>query len=443
MKKSLSVFLLLIGTIVNVFAIKLPTGDSVRALDVKEDGDAIVEVKLGGEEPVEITTPIGKLKVKAGSTLSFYKSGALKSATFSKTNDPIETPIGKLSLSNELDRISVSFFYESGCPQKLYVTNKPVISIGEYNYTLCDSDYEYIYFFDSGSKDKWIVKELYSSSLQYYVKDEYLTKYSNKSGNFYLFASNLTFYENGNVKKGFLAKSPETPVIIDDNEVFIKGPKEKYDRNLWIEFYNDGTIKTFTSDELCMTNQGGVKLNIPAGSRIVLHKNGKIQKCTTSNNNIITVKSKSYELNKSTYLFNQDGSLKGFYAGFASEDKNYSGYADAFYDDGSVKRLINSNEEQDFSNSNYFRKFVYAFFNQKGQVFYAHDVYNVNYVKNNYSYYYFQPEDYVENVAMIYFDDNGIPSSYTLFKLNKDGDYLLDEMGYPIEDTTKKTFVKK
>lgn len=59
-------------------ALKLPTGDSVRSMDVRMDGDALVEVLLGGDKASAITTPAGTVKAKAGTPVTFYKNGALK-----------------------------------------------------------------------------------------------------------------------------------------------------------------------------------------------------------------------------------------------------------------------------------------------------------------------------------------------------------------------------
>ena len=58
-------FLFFVCTITaHAFALKIPTGDNIRAVDAKEDEDAIVEVIIGGEESPDITTPLGKLKAK-------------------------------------------------------------------------------------------------------------------------------------------------------------------------------------------------------------------------------------------------------------------------------------------------------------------------------------------------------------------------------------------
>ena len=144
-----------------VFALKIPTGDSVRALDVKEEGDALVEVIIGGTEPPEITTPIGKVKAKVGSTVTFYPSGALKEVTVINDDQVgTETPIGSLVLTGSCS------FYESGSPMMLNVRDKSMVKIGEYEFWAYDSYYDRgdydISFYDSGSKDILTVSSLFS-----------------------------------------------------------------------------------------------------------------------------------------------------------------------------------------------------------------------------------------------------------------------------------------
>lgn len=451
MKKTLSICLLLVITIINLFALKLPTGDNVRALDVKEDRNTIVEVKLGGDEPVEITTPIGKLLAKNGTTVSFYKSGALKSICFSEDNNKIETPIGTISLIGKPDYYSVNYyseFYETGSPKRLLLERGNTIIVGENTFIIFQS---IIKFYDSGSKDKWLVKEisLPDENSFYYNGDDTIS-FQNKLGSFTIIPFSVVFFKNGMIKKAYLYESPKEPISIKDNEVYIKGVLDDYaghfyKKYAWIEFYENETIKSFVSDEVCLTNQGGLKLNIPAGSRITLYKNGNIQKCTTSNENTVTIKSKSYNVKEGTYLFNENGSIKGFSAS-VKDVYDYYGIADTFYNDGSIKRLINnydkySNYMDYYGDKSYF--YTSYFCNPKEKLVTLSRNNSGSYAYYNYSYYYLQKGDEDKNVAMIFFDDKGIPSSYTLFKLDEDGDYLLDEMGYPIEDTTKKTFVKK
>ncbi len=56
---------------------------------------------------------------------------------------------------------------------------------------------------------------------------------------------------------------------------------------------------------------------------------------------------------------------------------------------------------------------------------------------------YLQAGDRSENVAMLFFANDGSPSSYTLFKLDEGGDYALDEYGSPVADTVRKQFTTK
>ena len=132
---------LIVGTIIaavcaSAFALKLPTGDNVRAADTKMDGDKILSVKLGGDKPSNITTPVGVLPAKSGTIVEFYSSGALKTLSIDwKDRQTIETSIGKMSLFN------TQYFYESGSPARLTVTNLDDtdyfnLKIGNVDYTV-------------------------------------------------------------------------------------------------------------------------------------------------------------------------------------------------------------------------------------------------------------------------------------------------------------------
>ena len=115
--KKIVIGLMFAALCTNVFALKLPTGDNVRASDTKMDGDKILEVRIGGDKPANITTPIGVLPALCNQIVTFYPSGALKSLYVDrKDKQTISTPIGDLTVAGEL------FFYESGSPAKIPTT---------------------------------------------------------------------------------------------------------------------------------------------------------------------------------------------------------------------------------------------------------------------------------------------------------------------------------
>lgn len=419
-------FLFFVCTItVHAFALKIPTGDNIRAVDAKEDEDAIVEVKIGGEESPDITTPLGKLKAEVGSTLYFYKSGALKeiycTANEDNLNSKIETEIGSFIPYRKCT------FYESGSLKTLTIYHSTVFTIGETLYGIqggCE-----IEFHDSGNTEKFLVKKIVATS--YNIDEEKIDKitYTNKSGTFiFQLDGIITFFMDGTIKTAELASSPNQPALVNNEEVFIAS---KYDGHpAPITFYGDGSIASFVSDELCMTKQGDTKLNIPAQTQIELWESGIIKKCACSNE--ITVKMKSY-INKS-YIngdrdtticyFNKDGSIRAVQVGGYDD-----GFADTFYEDGSIKRKTASGN----------RSCVKEWFNPKGFSVYAY-IDRLNYRNLRF---YLKDGDDDDVVAMVYFDDSGTPSSYSVFKKDDKGNIITDEFGFPLCEEEKKKLLNQ
>ncbi|MCI7798500.1 MAG: hypothetical protein MR555_02175 [Spirochaetia bacterium] len=424
MNKRIS-FLFFVCTItVHAFALKIPTGDNIRAVDAKEDEDAIVEVIIGGEENPDITTPLGKLKAKVGSTLYFYKSGALKEI-YCTNNGKIETEIGSFIPYRECT------FYESGSLKSLLIYDNTVFTIGGTLYgikaykNLMAGEWHKIEFYDSGNTEKFLVKKIDATS--YNIDEEEIEKitYTNKSGTFiFQLDGIITFFMDGTIETAKLASSPNQPALVNNEEVFIASNASKYDGHpAPITFYEDGSIASFVSDELCMTKQGDTKLNIPAQTRIELWESGIIKKCACSNE--ITVKMKSYTNEYTTICyFNKDGSIRAVQVG------NYD-FADTFYEDGSIKRKVKWNGN----------KFYVEWLNPKGILV---DDFHDFLVYHNYSRYFYPKDgDYASDVAMVYFDDSGTPSSYSVFKKDDKGNIITDEFGFPLCEEEKKKLLNQ
>lgn len=419
-------FLFFVCTItVHAFALKIPTGDNIRAVDAKEDEDAIVEVKIGGEESPDITTPLGKLKAEVGSTLYFYKSGALKeiycTANEDNLNSKIETEIGSFIPYRKCT------FYESGSLKTLTIYHSTVFTIGETLYGIqggCE-----IEFHDSGNTEKFLVKKIVATS--YNIDEEKIDKitYTNKSGTFiFQLDGIITFFMDGTIKTAELASSPNQPALVNNEEVFIAS---KYDGHpAPITFYGDGSIASFVSDELCMTKQGDTKLNIPAQTQIELWESGIIKKCACSNE--ITVKMKSYinngDRDTTICYFNKDGSIRAVKVGWDT-------FADTFYEDGSIKRKAEWKWNKN--------KFDVEWLNPKGiSVYSVGD--SLGYEGDD-GWQQFYPKDGDDggDVAMVYFDDSGKPSSYSVFKKDDKGNIITDEFGFPLCEEEKKKLLNR
>ena len=438
----------------SVFALKLPTGDNVRAADTKMDGEKILSVTLGGDKPSNITTPIGVLPAKQNSIVEFYPSGALKKLTINwKDKLTIDTTLGKITIFGD------QYFYESGSPARLTATyfnddgdNKNYkLKIGNVDYTVASSYEEYIYFYDSGSKDV-----LQPQRVPYDSNDgKFSFEYTNKSGTFDLYPRSLNFgnkkyvyefYPDGSLKGGVLKTSPDTPVMINGTEVYIQ-------KDSVIEFFTDGSVSHFVPDELVQLEQGGIKFTIAAGSNIWLHKNGKIRVADEVKNispESLTMSKKSYPVNSVSILaFDEKGNLSGF-------GDSIRRLCDTFYSDGAKKRIVLWNFgdlgalwKEGLPNGNFSpltsdTRYVESFVNPKGKDVEVHDDYVSIYNSNTYTHEKFKlaAGDYGSYIANVYFADNGNPTSYTTFKHDLFGNFILDEYGRPLEDTAKKQFSK-
>lgn len=515
----------------SVFALKIPSGDNVRAADVKQNGNAIVEVTLGGEN-AEITTPIGKVQAKAGSVvyfydkgalkelktieqdvpvpigivkvkdggkMTFYESGAVQTATlaeqdvqlpplktkaaegmdmifsengkvktlyFSLDEHKIATPLGDILLKKSYrDFISHIDYYESGSPKTLYVKAYEEITVGGTEY-FCygyDGDDEFypIEFYDSGSSDKWLVKSLLPGCYRKDETDVVSVAYESKIGKIEIALNpyrsrdpvRITFDKDGNVLSAPLYKSPDFTVKVNGEDVYIKGGE--YEKDYWneygktkrdtlcsISFYdNASTIKSCVLDDLVITEVGGIKFKMPAGTEVSLWENGNVKQCYTNESTTLKIGGKEIKVAaKCNYLFHRNGKF------WAVDLKD--GFADTFYDNGKAKRIINNCNV--YSNSAKDTSFVQAFYAPDGYIRKVDDEGIITtywtggfdgFAYNVVSY--FQPSDLGCNVAMVFFDDNDNPSSYTMLKLDKDGNYMLDDEGIPIEDPVKKKFRKR
>lgn len=448
----MTLFIVFLTMSFNVFALKIPTGDNIRAADAKLDGESIIEVVIGGEQPAEITTPIGKVQAKVGSTIYFYKSGALKQVTLddghykNDNNEPLTTEIGTFNFRGgcELN------FYESGSVESFYIEKSTCITVSGIKYGVKNLYYEekQICFYDSGAKDKFLPKSIYATPYKNEEGDTiYSVTFKNKSGTFNISLSSglrhndwdssvhncIEFYKDGSIKSCYLESSPNDLAKVNDQEVFISSGSN-------ISFYEDGSIASFTSDELCMTTQGGIKLVIPAKTNIELYENGIVKNCECSNQ--VTVKQTTYTYQADGYSgeknisvkFNKDGSIRAL---------NNRNWIDTFYSDGSKKRILGykRNDKRDY----YVCEII--FYSPQGNEITEYrygDQESIYYTPNEKRIYaYLQNGDTTVDLGMIYFDDTGKASSYSLLKRDKDGKLICDEFGFPLFEETRKRFIYK
>lgn len=432
--KKIIVGTMLAAICASVFALTLPTGDNVRASDTKMDGDKILEVEIGGEKPANITTPLGVFAAESGYKVSFYPSGALKHLWVNYTDAKIlSTPFGDIRVQGDM------YFYESGSPAKIGVNAEDdfyKITIGGVEYTAYDGD---IYFYDSGSKDS-----LLPMRVPYKNGDsKFKFEYKNKSGTFTMYPNKndysvYEFFPDGTLRGAKLKSSSDDPVIVNGSEVYIKGQES-------IEFFQDGSISYFSPDELIQAEQGGIKFTIPAGNKVWLHKNGKIRAVIGASNinpKSITVGKTQCDLSSADILlFDENGNLVGYNDGDTSVFDLYSDgkiKRNLRYDLYASKRFIESFPSNEHPHLAYDESYVYSFFSPAGEEWYVKENGIESYEYGRYKVHSDDFGSYIANVIFV----KEIPAEYTTFKHDLFGNYILDEYGRPIEDTTKKKFTK-
>ena len=186
-----------------------------------------------------------------------------------------------------------------------------------------------------------------------------------------------------------------------------------------------------------MTKQGDKKLNIPAKNKIELWENGIIKKCTCSNE--ITVKMKTYQYTNNADIpgdticcFNKDGTIRAVLL----KDRSKGLYADTFYEDGSIKCEV----EIGYNNN----VFSVKFFNPKGILVEGFERNNyLVYQEDDWPKFYLKGEDKCKDVAMVFFDVSGKPSSYSVFKKDDNGNILTDVFGFPLCEEEKKKLLNQ
>lgn len=447
MKKVIFGMLFFCGIVSNLFGWVLPTGDYIDDDYIEssnaymEEGRIVYQIKLMEDQSVTLTTPLGKVNVYQGTSISFYDSGALMCFCPAEDNEALDTPVGTIKLYGGYDTeggfLEKCYFYESGCPEFLHVVGTQCLTVGKKEYTTI-SDRSDIRFYDSGDKNQWPIKEIHPTYYPARWREPYVPElkvtYVNKIGSFEILSYDVEFFENGFVKRAYVQQGPKKPVFIKGKKIVVKEPpkipESSYDSynflSNWIEFYENESIKSLALNEGVKIIQDGLELLIPAKSRVDLYKNGTIKKCRSEDQTIIKIGKKEYTVWDGFYVFNQNGSLKAFSIqdNFGKNNFENEYLADSFYEDGTLKRII----------LDYHQRY------EQGDI----EVQPKNtYILYGNTKYYFQKSDSPYDISMIYFDQKGKPAFYTTFKTDPSFGYILfDEDGYPVENPDKKKFEK-
>src|SRR5574344_304964 len=275
MKKLIASIVTLALCMGTVFAVKLPTGESVRSDNVKMDGDAIVSVEL--REPTTIATPIGPVEVYG--VVDFYKNGALKDVKI-KDHTNVVTENGNIKAADYMS------FYESGSLMKFYQSSSlegdDLFVMVEGQKIIINGN---VTCYDSGDAKKVI---------PYFISTPYINadgtsssrnlKFNKAGCDFTTDTGNLYIYKNGSVLSFVANKSNCVQTSI--GEMFV---------NNAISFWEDGSLRSVINDDTLITTINGIKMVIPPKVNITFYKSGKVHDVENYNMDI------EYTVGKDSY----------------------------------------------------------------------------------------------------------------------------------------------
>ena len=432
MKKIIITILCMILT-VNAFALKLPNGDNVKADDVVMDGDSIVEVKL--KEDAKITTPLNGQQLIADSTIpvKFYKNGALKSFRVKREGDSYyETAIQSIKLMEQevnisdtidfygdidFDKSRIIEFYESGALKKIYISYKTPLQINiEDSLTPVFHD---ITFYDSGNPNEF---KVYRGCLTENIKINHNDAIFNINSLEWEWPSRITshhefyLYKDGKLKQAFLAGGTTIKTKIGE---FFAGKGV-------ISFWEDGSIQLFVNDDVIVETIAGMKVSIPSGTKMSIYKSGKIRSFHVNSEIKFKVGTNTYTTIKGNtafpFIISEDGNILS--TPVVSWDNNKDG------DISREKIAVESFDSKLEPRIIHYDEYKYVVYNRKRVARFGSEklvLYNDDYL------YYYQPGDTGDDIWMVYFDNNGIPSTYCVYDKKITGE----------RNTEKKQFVRK
>lgn len=413
--KKIIITMLCISFMVNAFALKLPNGDNVRTEDVVMDGDTIVEVKL--KENAKITTPLKGQQLIANSeeTVKFYKSGALKS--FKVMGRDYEYQSIKIE-DQEVQIYGIIEFYESGALKNIKILYEKPLQINIENTPT--PIFHNITFYDSGSSDKFKVYICFlKNDIAINRNDTTFNitslEWDNSKGGDISSYHELYLFDNGKILSGILKK--DTTIKTDMGEFFAAKGR--------INFWEDGSVKLFINGDTIIDTIAGMKVSIPAETKMSIYKNGKIRSFRVNTEIRFKVGANTYTTIKDNtnfpFVISEDEKIIStpWVSWDNNNDRNFSrGIVVDSFDSKLEPRIIYNGHTG----------YKYAIYNRETKAGISPEKL---YMADD-SYLYYQPGDTGEDIWMVYFDGKGIPSTYCVY------DKITGE-----RNTEKKQFIKR
>lgn len=457
--KTLAAAAVMLAVGIELFAVKLPDGKNVRTDEVTSyKSGAVKSVKL--REDTEITTPIGTVMAFAQEKVYYYENGTVKSIVLSdheiNKNLKIVTNFaeadGSTGVINGLEKNTALTFYENGALWRIDRVSSFLVKTPNGTLPLGRK----LLFYESDGTQPPIIHRAFIVNGYSQKEHKLPAEITLKAGTFTLKDTSydsmdvpeslrygidgyeIAFYKSGAIKK--LGIGTETAkdctLTCSLGEVFAQST-----RRFPLMFWEDGSLKQCTVDDVLQVEIYGKKVQIPVGGLLRFRRDGSVWAYTTD-------QKISYKIGKETYTANDsDASVLSIDSdGYIRSDANaMRAYgkepfdtvvldekgtaeqflnivtrgplflAQSFYPSGRVKKGTNGNDAvygNGFILENK-KGFAYVTGDYTGQATLraapkGREPYNSSLKLYKAS--------IASNVYMLYFADNGFPSSYDVIQ---------------------------
>ena len=439
---------------IELFAVKLPDGKNVRTDEVTSyKSGAVKSVKL--REDTEITTPIGTVMAFAEKKVYYYENGTVKSIVLSNHEINKKLKIvtnfaeadGSTGVINGLakNKNTVLTFYENGALWRIDGVSSFLVKTPNGAISLT---YDLLFYESDGTQPPIIHKamigddstgprlpaEITLKAGTFTLKDSTYAGRNNIEGLRYgRDGYCISFYKSGAIKTLGIGKktAKDCTLTTSIGEVFAEKTGA-----FPLMFWEDGSLKQCTVDDVLQVEIYGKKVQIPVGGLLRFRRDGSVWAYTTD-------QKISYKIGKETYTANDsDASVLSIDDGYLMDGIDYRDtkqpfdtvvldekgtaeqflnsksfdnefLAQSFYPSGRVKKCTNGSGGGNGVGFILENKKGFAYIDKETDLLVAAPQgRDHNYYTSSKLYY----ASIAPNVYMLYFADNGFPSSYEVIQ---------------------------
>ena len=447
--KVLFIFVTMFVIGIEAFAVKLPDGKNVRSDEVVTyDSGSLKSVKL--REDTEITTSLGVVVADSNITVNYYENGNVKSLGLQKSSEKIlsvESNLGNIEIYGKLSDYEPAYltFYQSGsiwfasnAIAQIKTPKGAEVTIGELiNYFGEIRGTESVLFYDSGSSEKIFLWKSYKTKNSPNNIEDFKYGFDGFS---------ISFYKNGEIEKVYQSNYEcETSL----GKVFCGN-------SFPLMFWEDGSLKQCSLDDALLVDIYGKKVSIPVGGLLRFRKDGTVQAYTSNqkiqysigkktyiSNETIEVYSQkwdNFEINFDTVVFDDKGKICQLLKVLDRDRDESLVQVSDFYDSGNVKKMKPENKDKErfpasckflTENGKGYTQLITPIFGRRGvtKLQINPEKRRTNSLKGIHS-----EINSGERIYMLYFADDGYPSSYSIVKTLYSIDNPFDEDGIVLNE---------